>query len=238
MPTRLREPLRELPAPPDHEPPPPAVVAKRRAARPRVTRRTKVGTVVAVVSAVLIGVEGASRIPSLLAGESSAAIGARGSLGPGRLDPGMAASVTAGPYFPVVGERDFGGPDARFGAWHGGHRHEGQDVIAKSGTPLVAVRTGMVVDEASARSAYSGGRGNFIAIYSEVDDRTYLYFHMRHRSPLREGEFVRAGDPVGEVGCTGSCWGSHLHFEIRLGRGVEAKPIDPLPLLREWEPSD
>jgi murein DD-endopeptidase MepM/ murein hydrolase activator NlpD len=92
----------------------------------------------------------------------------------------------------------------------------------------------VVVDEASAESAYSGGRGNFIAIYSEVDDRTYVYFHMRHRSPLREGDLVRAGDPVGEVGCTGSCWGTHLHFEIRLGRGVEAKPIDPLPFLRDW----
>jgi murein DD-endopeptidase MepM/ murein hydrolase activator NlpD len=59
---------------------------------------------------------------------------------------------------------------------------------------------------------------------------------MRQRSPLREGDQVAAGDPVGAVGCTGSCWGNHLHFEVRMGRGVEGKPIDPLPLLRRWEP--
>ena len=46
-----------------------------------------------------------------------------------------------------------------------------------------------------------------------------------------------AGDTVGALGCTGSCWGNHLHFEIRLGRGVERKPIDPLPYLRRWGPA-
>jgi murein DD-endopeptidase MepM/ murein hydrolase activator NlpD len=37
---------------------------------------------------------------------------------------------------------------------------------------------------------------------------------------------------VGAVGCTGSCWGDHLHFELRRGRGTTAAPIDPLPLLK------
>jgi murein DD-endopeptidase MepM/ murein hydrolase activator NlpD len=237
MPTRLRERGHDLPAAPDAERPPAPVLEARRRVRGPVPTRVKAAALLAVASAVLAGVEGASRLPSLLAGSDASAIGARSALGPGRLDTGTAASVTAGPFFPVAGAHDFGGPDARFGAWHSGHRHEGQDVLAKAGTPLVAVRTGVVVDEASAESAYSGGRGNFIAIYSEFDDRTYVYFHMRHRSQLREGDFVRAGDPVGEVGCTGSCWGNHLHFEIRLGRGTEAKPIDPLPLLRDWPPA-
>ena len=39
---------------------------------------------------------------------------------------------------------------------------------------------------------------------------------------------------MGAVGCTGSCYGTHLHFEVRRGDDVEAKPIDPLPLLEQW----
>jgi murein DD-endopeptidase MepM/ murein hydrolase activator NlpD len=92
----------------------------------------------------------------------------------------------------------------------------------------------VVVEEAPAQSALSGGRGNYVAIYSPAGDRTYVYFHMQHRSPLRQGDGVGAGDPVGAMGCTGSCYGTHLHFEVRLGRGTEAKPTDPLPLLRDW----
>jgi murein DD-endopeptidase MepM/ murein hydrolase activator NlpD len=61
---------------------------------------------------------------------------------------------------------------------------------------------------------------------------------MLHPSPIRAGETVQAGQPVGQVGCSGSCDGHHLHFEIRLGRvayGVERKAIDPMPLLRQWQ---
>ncbi len=202
----------------------------------RIPARVKLGAAVAVCSAIAAGLFGASRLPAVLGGDggSLGAHSAAAAGGNGRVDVGTAASVTAGPYFPVKGEHDFGGPEGRFGSWRGGRRHEGQDVFAKAGTPLVAVRTGIVIDEGSENSAYSGGRGNYIAIYSELDDRTYVYFHMRHRSPLRSGDPVAAGDPVGEVGCTGSCWGNHLHFEIRLGRGVDGKPIDPLPMLRDW----
>jgi murein DD-endopeptidase MepM/ murein hydrolase activator NlpD len=204
--------------------------------RLRVPTRVKLGALLAAASALVAGVAGASRLPSALSDGGLPAVAARAGVSGGdeRLGPGTAASVTEGPVYPVVGRFDYGEADARFGAWRGGRRHQGQDVLAKPGTPLVAVRTGVVVEEASAQSAYSGGRGNFIAIYSELDDRTYVYFHMRRRSPLREGDAVAAADPVGAVGCTGSCWGDHLHFEVRLGRGVEGKPIDPLPLLRDW----
>jgi murein DD-endopeptidase MepM/ murein hydrolase activator NlpD len=42
---------------------------------------------------------------------------------------------------------------------------------------------------------------------------------------------------IGQLGCTGSCDGPHLHFEIRMGRvayGHEGRPVDPLPYLRQW----
>jgi murein DD-endopeptidase MepM/ murein hydrolase activator NlpD len=202
---------------------------------PRVSTQTKVAVLLAIGSALFAGVFGASRLPSLLASDHGGVGLARAGAGGGeRIGPGVAPAVAEGPVHPVNGEFDYGDREARFGNARG-RPHEGQDVFAKAGTELVAVSTGVVVDEARAESAYSGGRGNFIALYSEPDDRTYVYFHMKERSPLREGDQVVAGDPLGAVGCTGSCWGNHLHFEIREGRGAEGKAIDPLPLLRGWE---
>jgi len=40
------------------------------------------------------------------------------------------------------------------------------------------------------------------------------------------------GERVGAVGCTGSCWGDHLHLELRVGRGTTGRPLDPLPMLK------
>jgi murein DD-endopeptidase MepM/ murein hydrolase activator NlpD len=191
--------------------------------------------VLGVGSALFAGVFGASHLPSLLAGDAGRLAISHGGAGGGeRIGPGVAPAVAADPVFPVGGDFDYGERDAKFGDSRG-RPHEGQDVFAKKGTQLVAVSTGVVVDEAAADSTYSGGRGNFIAIYDEIEDRTYVYFHMNERSSLREGDQVASGDPLGAVGCTGSCWGNHLHFEIRLGRGSEGKAIDPLPYLRRWE---
>jgi murein DD-endopeptidase MepM/ murein hydrolase activator NlpD len=130
-------------------------------------------------------------------------------------------------WFPVRGVIDFGHYDARFGAWRGGRRHEGQDVFADPGTPLVAIRDGEVVETGD-----DGGRGNYVAIWSPEAGRTFVYLHMRAPTPLAEGDAVAGGAHVGAVGCTGSCWGDHLHLEMRAGRGTTGKPLDPLPLLR------
>jgi murein DD-endopeptidase MepM/ murein hydrolase activator NlpD len=129
--------------------------------------------------------------------------------------------------FPVKAAPDYGAGDAGFGAGRSGHSHEGQDVFAPAGTPLVAMRDGLVVEEGN-----DGGRGNYIALFNAEERQTYMYLHMQSPSPLNPGRRVAAGDPVGRVGCTGSCWGDHLHFEVRLGRGSTARPVDPLPLLR------
>jgi murein DD-endopeptidase MepM/ murein hydrolase activator NlpD len=130
-------------------------------------------------------------------------------------------------WFPVRGVVDFGEYDARFGAWRGGRRHEGQDVFADAGTPLVAVRDARVVETGD-----DGGRGNYVAIWSPEVDRTFVYLHMRAPTPLAVGDAVDGGARVGALGCTGSCWGDHLHLEMRTGRGTTGRPLDPLPLLR------
>jgi murein DD-endopeptidase MepM/ murein hydrolase activator NlpD len=129
--------------------------------------------------------------------------------------------------FPVRGRVDFGEQDARFGASRGGHVHEGQDVFAPAGTPLMAIRDGRIVETGD-----DGGRGNYLAIWNRDVRRTFVYLHMLHPSRVRVGENVRRGQRVGSVGCTGSCWGDHLHLEVRRGKGTTGRPLDPLPLLR------
>jgi murein DD-endopeptidase MepM/ murein hydrolase activator NlpD len=135
-----------------------------------------------------------------------------------------AASVAV---FPLRGRPDWGEGGARFGAYRGGRSHEGQDVFAPAGTPLVAVRDGRIVEEGD-----DGGRGNYIAIWSPAVRRTFVYLHMLRPSSLDPGDPVDAGDGVGAVGCTGSCWGDHLHIELREGRGTTGRALDPLPVLR------
>jgi murein DD-endopeptidase MepM/ murein hydrolase activator NlpD len=129
--------------------------------------------------------------------------------------------------FPVRGRVDWGERDARFGAWRGGHVHQGQDVFAPAGTPLLAVRGGRVVETGD-----DGGRGNYVAIWSRPARRTFVYLHMLRPSRVAQGGRVRTGQRVGSVGCTGSCWGDHLHLELRRGKGTTGAPLDPLPLLR------
>jgi murein DD-endopeptidase MepM/ murein hydrolase activator NlpD len=128
--------------------------------------------------------------------------------------------------FPVRGRVDWGEADARFGAFRSGHMHEGQDMFAPAGTPLVAIRDGRVVDTGD-----DGGRGNYIAIWSPEVRRTFVYLHMLHPTPFAPRDSVRMGQRVGRLGCTGSCWGDHLHFEVRRGRGTTGTPHDPLRML-------
>lgn len=134
-----------------------------------------------------------------------------------------------GPYHPVRGGFRYGEQAGRYGAGRGGRMHEGQDMFAPAGTPLVAVRDGVVVETGN-----DGGRGNFIALYAPADRRTYVYLHMVAPTPHAVGARVRAGERVGGIGCTGSCWGDHLHFEVRAGRTAYGGSEDPLPLVQRW----
>ena len=129
--------------------------------------------------------------------------------------------------FPVTGKVDFGTEVNMFGNDRGDHIHAGQDVFAPSGTPLVAVSDGVVFEAGS-----DGGRGNYVYLYNPEADETYAYFHMVEPTKLATGDEVEAGQEIGAVGCTGSCTGDHLHFEVHDGRGYESAH-DPMPLLKE-----
>jgi murein DD-endopeptidase MepM/ murein hydrolase activator NlpD len=135
--------------------------------------------------------------------------------------------------FPVQGPYSFGGEDARFGAKRDGHIHQGQDVTAAEGTPLVAPRAGTV----EVRAYQSGGAGHYLVIRGDGESRWYVFMHLKSGSPLvSEGDHVAAGQPIAQVGNTGYSSGPHLHFEIWVG-GWWTKgsaPVDPLPDLQRW----
>ena len=153
------------------------------------------------------------------------------------VDAGTPQGLVSGYVFPLLGPHSFGEKDARFGATRYGHVHEGQDIFGKAGTPEVAVHDGVVVDRGKENGRYSGGRGNYLAIYSPADNRSFVYMHMLKPSPVQLGQEVHAGRVIGQLGCTGSCDGPHLHFEVRIGKASlhsDTKAIDPLPYLEQW----
>jgi murein DD-endopeptidase MepM/ murein hydrolase activator NlpD len=153
------------------------------------------------------------------------------------LDPGTAPGLAPGYVFPMIGPHDFGDAQARFGASRYGHIHEGQDVFGKVGTPEVAVHDGVIVDRGKDGGRYSGGRGNYVVIYSPADNHSFVYMHLLRPSRVQLGDHLHAGELLGGLGCSGSCDGPHLHFEVRIGKATlrsHTKPVDPLPYLRQW----
>ncbi len=135
-----------------------------------------------------------------------------------------------GPFVPVIGKVDYGTSANAFGAARTGHVHSGHDMFAPAGTPLVAVTDGVIVEAGS-----DGGQGNYVHLYDHESDLTYIYMHMIEPARHQAGDEVDAGAELGGVGCTGSCSGDHLHFEIRKGKGMTGEARDPLPDLKDWE---
>lgn len=156
-----------------------------------------------------------------------------------RVSSSSTVTVTAPPVsaapsgvFPVQGPYSFGGADARFGAMRNGHIHQGQDVIAAEGTPVVSPVAGVVYW----RAYQAGGAGNYVVVRGD-DGRDYVFMHFEDGSTaVAKGQRVSAGQQLGRVGATGDADGPHLHFEIWPdGWGVKgSQPIDPLPTLQSW----
>jgi murein DD-endopeptidase MepM/ murein hydrolase activator NlpD len=133
--------------------------------------------------------------------------------------------------FPVRGRHDYGGAGARFGAGRAGHRHQGQDVMARCGTKLVAARGGRVQ-----YSGYHRAAGYYLVVDGTGSDIDYVYMHLAEPSPWRKGDRVYTGTRIGSVGQTGNARGCHLHFELWQGDWYRGgHPFDPLPSLRTWD---
>jgi hypothetical protein len=95
--------------------------------------------------------------------------------------------------------------------------HPGLDVGGPTGTPILAAGAGRV--SVLQPSSSSGGYGNFTCL-EHSDALSTCYAHQQ-RFLVRVGQVVGRGQPIGTSDCTGHCYGSHLHFEVRLdGRVV------------------
>ena len=134
--------------------------------------------------------------------------------------------------FPILGAHEFGLGAGRFGAARSGHTHQGQDVMAECGTPLVAARGGVVQ-----YAGYEGNAGNYVVIDGKGTSYDFMYAHLAEPSPLPTGEAVRTGQPIGVVGDTGDASACHLHFEMWGAPGwyEGGSPFDPLPYLETWD---
>lgn len=89
-----------------------------------------------------------------------------------------------------------------------GRKHEGIDIAAKSGTPIVAAKSGRVIF-----SGRLGGYGNVVILRHTRDYET-VYAHNR-KNRVKKGQKVTEGQKIAEVGSTGRSTGPHLHFEVR-----------------------
>src|SRR3954451_4255695 len=104
--------------------------------------------------------------------------------------------------------------------WRWGRMHEGLDIGVGYGTPIEAAASGTVV-----YAGWESGYGNFVVI----DHGNGLATAYGHQSSIavHVGEPVSQGQVIGYVGCTGHCFGPHLHFEVR----VNGSAVDPLGYL-------
>ncbi|MFP6871763.1 MAG: M23 family metallopeptidase [Nitrospinota bacterium] len=105
-------------------------------------------------------------------------------------------------YSPFTGRREF---------------HSGIDIVARSGTPIMAPADGLVI-----KSKRERGYGNVLEI-RHMQGIVTRYAHMK-KNLVRAGMRVKRGDIMAQVGSTGRSTGPHLHYEVRLN-GVAVNPM-------------
>lgn len=147
--------------------------------------------------------------------------------------PVAADTIELRPFaFPLEGKHTYGDGAARFGTGRSGHVHQGQDVFAACGTPIVAARGGTVTF-----NGYQSSAGNYLVIDGDGTGEDTAYMHLRDLALPAKGSHVQTGAVVGFVGDSGDADGCHLHFELWTApgwyRGGHA--IDPLPALKSWD---
>jgi murein DD-endopeptidase MepM/ murein hydrolase activator NlpD len=101
-----------------------------------------------------------------------------------------------------------------------GRLHAGVDIAVPAGTAIRAADSGTVV-----LMGWTGGYGNYTCI-QHTSSMSTCYAHQSSYA-TSSGASVSQGDVIGYVGCTGHCFGDHLHFEVR----INGSPVDPMGYL-------
>jgi murein DD-endopeptidase MepM/ murein hydrolase activator NlpD len=133
----------------------------------------------------------------------------------------------------VNGPHTYGEP---FGAPRKGYTHQGQDVLAAEGTPVVAPVAGAIsfVD-------YQPKAAGYYVVEKGSDGYDYFFAHCQAASTVvTQSMTVLAGQQLCNVGHTGDATGPHLHFEAWVGGwrlDANSHPVDPLPMLQSWDVS-
>jgi murein DD-endopeptidase MepM/ murein hydrolase activator NlpD len=94
--------------------------------------------------------------------------------------------------------------------------HPGIDIGVPAGTPIRAAAAGRVALMQGVGA--SGGYGNFTCV-QHTQSLATCYAH-QSRFATSMGASVSKGQVIGYVGCTGRCFGDHLHFEVRVNGSV------------------
>lgn len=105
------------------------------------------------------------------------------------------------------------------------YRHPGLDILAESGTEVLAAGNGKVTEVHIDQSP--GGSGTYIVI--DHGKGYHTRYSKLGSTTLRTGQQVRQGQIIGTVGQTGSSFAPHLHYEVL----VSGKPVDPVTFLLE-----
>lgn len=138
-----------------------------------------------------------------------------------------APTATSRQVYPIRGGHEY---------WDGfgaGRGHDGADVGARCGTPLVAAQAGRV-----RFAKYHARAGNYLVIDVKESIFDIAYMHLTEPAVVAPGQSVAAGQLVGTVGDTGNASGCHLHFELWEGAYYAGgTPIDPMPYLLSLERS-
>lgn len=126
--------------------------------------------------------------------------------------------------FPVAGKKSNIG--SFWGASRDGGRrkHQGIDIFARKGTPVVAISDGVIIESGNTPIG-----GKVLWLKSSSHGWTAYYAHLDKKA-VKEGQYVRKGQVLGTVGNTGNAryTPAHLHFGIYKDSG----PINPLPYVK------
>lgn len=142
-----------------------------------------------------------------------------------------APTVVDGHTFPVLGAWRYGGAATVFGAGRG---HQGNDLFAACGTPIVAAMAGTVKT-----NTFQSRAGHYVVVTDTPSGEDHVYMHLESPSTLKVGTRVEAGGTIGFVGDSGRADGCHLHFEIWTAPGWYSggSARDPRRTLAEWASS-